>query len=152
MNKFDYCYHLSKDEVDAAEKFADKIVIPEDEVCIALSEKNQAEVDLLSPPNSHGWNGSDIDTLKSTDDPRLRNLLASRLVKGDEPLHDGITDEVLADTCVPIDLDYSNIDRLSSSVEDLRASIRIANDKINADKAAALTANSVDNVVDPKPV
>ena len=107
---------------------------------------------MLSPINSHGWNGSDIDTLKSTDDPRLRNLLASRLVKGDEPLHEGITDEVLADTCVPIDLDYSNIDRLSSSVEDLRSSVRIANAKINADNAAALAAKSAEKVDDPKPV
>ena len=152
MNKFNYCYHLTKDEVDAAEKFASNIVIPEDQVCIALSEKNQAEVDLLSPPNSHGWNGSDIDTLKSTDDPRLRNLLASRLVKGDEPLHEGITDEVLADTCVPVDLDYSNIDRLSSSVEDLRSSVRIAKDKINAENSAVLAAKSVEIVDNPKPV
>lgn len=152
MNKFDYCYHLSIKEVDAAEQFAAQIVIPEDKVCIALYEKNQAEVDLLSPPNSHGWNGSDIDTLKSTDDPRLRNLLASRLVKGDEPLHEGITDEVLADTCVPVDLDYSNIERLSSSVEDLRSSVRIANDKIKADNAAVLAAKSAEIVDNPKPV
>ena len=152
MNKFDYCYHLSKMEVEAAEQLAAQIVIPEDKVCIALHEKNQAEVDLLCPPNSHGQNGSDIDTLKSTDDPRLRNLLASRLVKGDEPLHEGITDEVLADTCVPIDLDYSNIDRLSSSVEDLRSSVRIANAKIHADNAAALSAKSAEIVENPKSV
>ena len=96
-----------------------------DDVDIVYANTLNRDADIATPVMSTGWRSSDIDTLQTTTDPRLANVLNARLVSDSRMNTDtsGLTDAQIAEMAVPRNLNLSDLDSLSSQIEGYQQAI-----------------------------
>ena len=117
--------HLSSDELQHSVDFDDKYDV--ESSCTSesdrlLLEKNNADADLFCPVMSSGWRGSDIDSLERLHDPRLINILNSRLQPTGVDPENTLSDDELLELVIPRNLTSSTVGALADEYNYLRES------------------------------
>lgn len=123
MDKFGYSRGFkSQEELDEISKL--KVEKPFDDGCAVVISKTLTQTaNVFQPINAHGWRGSDIEVLESTDDQRIANTIAKTLIPNVEPSHDGIDDEVLSDMVLPRNCNMSDVSSMLNSISEEQARI-----------------------------
>ena len=116
MDKFNLCYWLDNDKIQASETFVPQP--PVDKPCQVMHSKIVEQCKLTNPINSAGWLGTDIDVLSNTTDARLINQIAGYMgTPSSEPSHDTLSDAQIAQLVIPRGVNYSDVQSLVSSVD-----------------------------------
>ena len=123
MDKFGYSHGFkTQSELDAIAKL--KPSKPFDDGCaVIISQTLTKTADIFQPLNAHGWRGSDIDVLESTDDSRIANTIAKTLIPNIEPSHYGIDDDTLSEMVLPRNCNMSDVSSMLNSISEEQARI-----------------------------
>ena len=130
MDKFGYSHGFkTQQELDAIALV--KVSKPYDDGCAAVITKNLTQTaNIFQPLNAHGWRGSDIDVLESTEDSRIANTIAKTLIPNIEPTHDGIDDDTLSEMVLPRNCNMSDVSSMLNSITEEQARIIAASTPI----------------------
>lgn len=113
--------HLNDAYIKQNQKFCDKYshADTQTESDRLLVRKLNEEADVVSPVMSNGWRINDIDAINKCNDPRLYNILLSRLVSQNaDDINHGLSDDELLARVVPRNLMASEVNALAAeSVE-----------------------------------
>ena len=76
------------------------------------------DVDVACPVMESGWRQSDIDTMLKSNDQRLINSIAGNLSSPhvQSMSTEGLTDEQVAESSIPRNLDMSDLERIQDSI------------------------------------
>ena len=124
-----YQFSIDDDAIDsyrsALDSYTQSYPKSFDDVDIVYANTLNRDADIATPVMSTGWRSSDIDTLQTTTDPRLANVLNARLVSDSQMNTDtsGLTDAQIAEMAVPRNLNLSDLDSLSSQIEGYQQAI-----------------------------
>lgn len=123
MDKFGYSRGFKTlNELEAIAKV--KVSKPFDDGCAVVISKTLTQTaNIFQPVNAHGWRGSDIDVLESTDDSRIANTIAKTLIPNIEPSHEGIDDDILSDMVLPRNCNMSDVSSMLNSISEEQARI-----------------------------
>ena len=115
--------HLSEDVINSNIEFCEnyKFDYQTDDDVMYLQTINE-EADMLTPVLSSGWRMSDIDSINSTSNPVVRDMLLSRMQHTGPAynLNEGLSDEEIADNVVSKYTSLSDIDSAHSVYNSLR--------------------------------
>ena len=77
------------------------------------------QMDVVCPVMESGWRQSDIETMNKSNDQRLINSIAGNLSSPhiQTMSTEGLTDEQVADSSIPRNLDMSDLERLQDSIK-----------------------------------
>jgi len=117
--------HLSNEDIKRSLEFDEKYDVEvscTSESDRLLLEKNNADADLFCPVMSSGWRGSDIDSLERLHDPRLVNILNSRLQPLGVDPENTLSDDELLQLVIPRNLTSSTVGALADEYNYLRES------------------------------
>ena len=117
--------HLSNEDIKRSLEFDEKYDVEvscTSESDRLLLEKNNADADLFCPVMSSGWRGSDIDSLERLHDPRLVNILNSRLQPLGVDPENTLSDDELLHLVVPRNLTPSTVGAVADEYNYLRES------------------------------
>lgn len=123
MDKFGYSHGFkSQHELDEISKL--KVAKPfDDGYAVVIAKTLTQTANVFQPVNAHGWRGSDIEVLESTEDSRIANTIAKTLIPNIEPSHDGIDDDVLSDMVLPRNCNMSDVSSMLNSISEEQARI-----------------------------
>ena len=76
------------------------------------------DMDVICPVMESGWRQTDIETMANSNDQRLINSIAGNLSSShiQSMSTEGLTDEQVADSSIPRNLDMSDLERLQDSI------------------------------------
>ena len=115
--------HLSEDVINSNKEFCEnyKFDYQTDDDVMYLQTINE-EADMLTPVLSSGWRMSDIDSINSTSNPLVRDMLLSRMQRtgSADNLNEGLSDDEIADNVVSKYTSLSDIDSAHSVYNTLR--------------------------------
>ena len=76
------------------------------------------DMDVVCPVMQSGWRQTDIETMSMSNDQRLINSIAGNLSSShiQSMSTEGLTDEQVADSSIPRNLDMSDLERLQDSI------------------------------------
>ena len=124
MDKFGYSRGFkTQSELDDIEKFSKaNIGKAFDNGCaIAIAKTLTQTANVFQLVNAHGWRGSDIDVLESTEDSRIANTIAKTLIPNVEPSHEGIDDDTISEMVLPRNCNISDVSSMLNSISEEQA-------------------------------
>ena len=76
------------------------------------------DMDVICPVMESGWRQTDIETMDKSNDQRLINSIAGNLSSShiQSMSTEGLTDEQVAESSIPRNLDMSDLERLQDSI------------------------------------
>lgn len=96
-------FYESKDSKESGDSYVSKLT---------------KEADVACPVMESGWRQTDIDTMLKSNDQRLINSIAAHL--SSPPIQsmntEGLTDEQVAESSIPRNLDMSDLERIQDSI------------------------------------
>lgn len=122
-------------------------------LCEAISQKLTKEADVMMPIGSTGFRCTDIDTINDASaDPRVVNTLLGYLKPQMQDVdHSNLSDDFLAENVVPAHIDFSSVQNLMGSIDNLRLQMDNAKAEELAKAKALLDAAKTPPVVEPQP-
>ncbi|QCS37118.1 hypothetical protein [Tortoise microvirus 56] len=104
-----------------------------DDVEKIMVAKIQSDCDMTNPVSSSGWRMNDLDVMQATGDQRLQNLLIARAqdTSLNNYLPEGLSDEDLADSVIPRNLDISTLNSLSNELDFIREHVRQSKSRVD---------------------
>ena len=114
---------LSDDDFKIAELNQVSFALPYDspelvEAGRAYIDSLNKDMDVVCPVMESGWRQTDIETMSKSNDQRLINSIAGNL--SSTHIHcmstEGLTDEQVAESSIPRNLDMSDLERLQDSI------------------------------------
>ena len=124
MDKFGYSRGFkTQAELDEIEKFskANNGKAFDNGCAIAIAKTLTQTANVFQPVNAHGWRGSDIAVLESTEDSRIANTIAKTLIPNVEPSHEGIDDDTLSEMVLPRNCNISDVSSMLNSISEEQA-------------------------------
>lgn len=126
MDKFGYSHGFkTQSELDDIDKLSKGNVGKafDDGCAIAIAKSLTQTANVFQPVNAHGWRGSDIEVLESTEDSRIANTIAKTLIPNVEPSHEDIDDDTLSDMVLPRNCNISDVSSMLNSISEEQARI-----------------------------